>query len=76
MDILFASGENFINIALNFAVIIVLILYIIFSLIIVRQVQLMSKVIVTGVNKYVHLLSLVHLLFAVIMSIVIILAIT
>lgn len=76
MDTLFASGENFINIALNFAVIIVLILYIIFSLIIVRQVQLMSKVIVTGVNKYVYLLSLVHLLFAVIMSIVIILAIT
>lgn len=75
MDALFASGENFINLALDLAVIVILVLYIIFSLIIVRQVQLMSKVIVTGVNKYVYLLSLAHLAFAVIMSLAIILAI-
>jgi|GEM_PF-6663780 len=73
MDILFDQGLNFITIALNLSIIVILVLYIIFSIIIVRQVQLMSKVIITGVNKYVYFFSLVHLAFALIMSLVIIL---
>jgi hypothetical protein len=58
----------------NITIAIILLLYILFSLIIVRQVNLMSDVIIIGVNMYVKLFAYAHLVFAVIISVLIFLA--
>jgi hypothetical protein len=55
---------SFLPILKGFAVF-ALVLYTIFALVLVRQVQLMTDTLVVGFEKPVRLLSVVHLLFAV-----------
>lgn len=65
----------YIDKGLTIAIAVVLMIYILFSIILVRQFQLMSKVIISGVNKYVYFLVLAHLLFAMLISLIILFAI-
>jgi hypothetical protein len=75
MDLIPQEQAQFLDTALNIGLAIILMLYVLISVLIIRQVQLMSKVIITGVNKYVYLLVLAHLIFAVFISIVIMIAV-
>lgn len=71
MDISQINPEQLLDVFLDLSLVVILVLYIIFSLILVRQVQLMSKVLITGINKYVTLLVVTNLFFAILISIVI-----
>ena len=49
---------------INISLFLLIVIYLIFALIVLRQVFLMSDVIITGVNKFVKLFALLHLLFS------------
>jgi len=51
--------------SLRFAVLLILALYTIFALVIVRQVDLMSKTLITNVSPIVKGISILHLGFAI-----------
>lgn len=46
------------------AILLILILYAIFALVIVRQVDLMSKTLITSISRYIRLFATVHAIFA------------
>lgn len=48
--------------------VIVLLLYIVFSLIIVRQIHLFSAIVIVNVNAYVKFFAYLHLIFALVVS--------
>ena len=58
------DGFSFLPILKGFAVF-ALILYVIFALVLVRQVQLMTYTLEVGFEKPVRLLSIIHFLFAI-----------
>ena len=47
------------------AILLILIFYAIFSLIIIRQVDLMSKTLITGISPIVKILSIIHAMFVI-----------
>ena len=47
------------------AILILLIFYAIFALIIVRQVDLMSKTLITGISAVIKVIALMHAIFAI-----------
>ncbi len=51
-------------VVIKILIIIFLAIYVIFSLVLIRQVQLMTKTLEIGFEKQLQFLSLVHLLFA------------
>lgn len=53
---------------INFGIGLVLILYLIFAIIVVRQTHLMSSVVITGFNKFIIVFAYVHLVFALLTS--------
>lgn len=64
------STTNFINsdLILNFgkgAILLILIIYAIFALIIIRQVDLMNKTLITGVSPIVKAFAIIHAGFAI-----------
>lgn len=50
---------------LKAAILLVLIFYAIFSLIIIRQVDLMGKALITGISPVVKLITIIHAIFAI-----------
>lgn len=66
MNTNFIIVENLLLNFLNVGVLIFLFLYVVFAVLIIRQVQLMSRVVISGVNKYVIIFSIFHFLFAII----------
>ena len=64
------NANNFLNISfiltfVKVAILIILFFYAIFSLIIVRQVDLMSKTLITNVSKFLTPFAIIHAGFAV-----------
>ena len=59
---------NIVTILFNTVVIVIVVMYLLFAVVIVRQASLMSRVIITGVDKYVKALVLIHLALAFIAS--------
>ena len=47
------------------AILILLIFYAIFALIIVRQVDLMSKTLITGISAVIKIIAVIHAIFAI-----------
>jgi len=60
--------SNIVVIFLNTIVVIIVLMYLLFAVILVRQVSLMGQVIITGVDKYVKAMALIHLAFAFIVA--------
>ena len=58
-------GENIFILFLRISVLVVVVLYVIFALLIVRQVDLMSKTLVTPVSPLLRALSIIHAGFAI-----------
>lgn len=56
--------NSLITTTLNVSVAVIVLMYLLFAVIIVRQVSLMSSVIITGVDKYVKVFAFLHLAFA------------
>ena len=57
IDFILAFGKG--------AILLILVFYAIFSLIIIRQVDLMSKTLITNVSPYVRALAIIHAGFAI-----------
>jgi len=51
----------------------ILLLYLVFSLLLIRQVNLLSKVLITGVNKYFRFIAILNLILIIISIIIILL---
>ncbi|MBI2596648.1 hypothetical protein HYW41_00645 [Candidatus Daviesbacteria bacterium] len=58
-------NQEAILVFLKAAILLILVFYAIFALVIIRQVDLMSKTLITGISPYVKLLSLVHAVFVI-----------
>ncbi|PIR43028.1 hypothetical protein COV24_04870 [candidate division WWE3 bacterium CG10_big_fil_rev_8_21_14_0_10_32_10] len=56
--------SNLLDVLVNLSLFFLIVLYIIFSIIVLRQVFLMSDVIITGVNKYVKIFAFLNVVFS------------
>ena len=60
-------SNDYIFVVLKGAILLILIFYAIFSLIIVRQVDLMSKTLVTNISKHIRALAIIHTGFSIVL---------
>lgn len=58
------ASSEVLNLVLKIAVLIILVFYAIFALLIIRQVELMTKTLITPVSQFVKTLALVHAVLA------------
>ena len=58
-------GSEVVLIFLKASILIILLLYVIFALMVVRQVDLMSKTLITGISPAVKIIAIVHALSAI-----------
>ncbi len=63
------NSEAFL-VTLKAAVLLILIFYAIFSLIIIRQVNLMSKTLITAISPTLKILTLIHAFFTIVLIVV------
>lgn len=61
LQTLLSSDYSFV--VLKAAILLLLILYAVFALIIVRQVDLMGQTLISGISKLIKLISVIHLVF-------------